>query len=352
MRFSYKWHGRFGWVLAPLLALQALGGAVLLWMQPLPAPQSNPPAVQAWARAVDQGVADLARRYPNAKVEYVNLPREAGAPVGVRLLASASNESGWAEVDPLRGTAGALRPDSSQLKTVLYGLHEHLLLDDAGPWVLRALAIVGLALVAMGLRVWLRVRQLPPRTPWRRVHRVIGPLVVLPIAMMLATGLVLRWPDLTRSLLSSWAAAPPAAVAKPATPAAPAAAPAGVPGATMGQALVTAATALPDSQPLRLYPPRDGVMRVRMRGEEWHPLGLDFVFVNAADASVKRIVRAADQPLTLRYLNFVYSLHTAALPGSAGPAATVAMRVLWTLLALSLAGLALSGAVQRFRASN
>ena len=51
----------------------------------------------AWARAVDQRLAELARRYPTAKIEYVNLPGKTDAPVSVRLLASGSNESGWAD---------------------------------------------------------------------------------------------------------------------------------------------------------------------------------------------------------------------------------------------------------------
>jgi uncharacterized iron-regulated membrane protein len=312
-------------------------------MQPLPAPQDTPPAVQAWAQAVDQGLAELARRYPTAKIEYVNLPREADAPVSVRLLASGSNESGWADIDALQGTAGTLQPDSSQARTILYGLHERLLLADVGPWVLRAIALIALVLVAMGLRVWWRVRRLPPRTPLRRLHRLVGPVVVLPMAMMLVTGFVLRSPDWARAALSAWAGEVVSAGKSAAPPAS------GLPAATLGQALTAAATALPQSRPIRIYPARDGAVRVRMRGDEWHPLGLDNVYVSTAGATVQRIVRAAEQPLSVRYLNVVYPLHIGSLPGAPGLVAALVARVLWTLLALSLAGLALSGAVQRFR---
>jgi len=343
MSFIYRWHGRFGWLLAPLLALQALGGAILLWMQPLPAREESPPAVHAWAQAVDQGLAELARRYPAAKVEYVNLPRDAAAPVGVRLLASPSNESGWAEIDAVRGTAGALQPDSSQARTFLYGLHERLLLPEVGPWVLRVMALVALVAVVMGLLVWWRLRRAQPRSPWRRVHRWIGPVFVLPVAMMLFTGLVLRWPDLASAVLS-----PPAAKAA-AAPKSAAPAPSAQPSATLGQALTAAAAALPEARPIRLYPARGGVVRVRMRGDEWHPIGLNNVFVSADYASVVRMVRASEQPLNVRYLNVIYPLHIGVLPGSASVAAAVLVRVLWTLLALALAGLAVSGAVQRFQ---
>jgi len=171
-------------------------------------------------------------------------------------------------------------------------------------------------------------------------------VVVLPLAMMLVTGFVLRSPDWARAVLSAWpvqAAAAPSAAA----PAAPAAT--GPQVATLGQALAAAATALPEARPIRIYPPRNGEVRVRMRGDEWHPIGLNNVFVSATDTSVRRIVRAAEQPLTVRYLNVVYPLHIASLPGSPGMAAALMARALWTLLALALAGLALTGAMQRFR---
>lgn len=346
MKFSYKWHGRIGQFLAPLLAIQALGGAILLWMQPLPAPQESPIAVQAWASAVDQGVAALARQYPAAKIEYVNLPNDAQAPVSVRLLASPSNESGWADIDVVNGTAGALQPDSSKARTLLYGLHERLLLADAGVWVLRAITLAALVLVVMGLRAWWRVRKLPSVTPWRRVHRLVGPVAVLPVAMILVTGFVLRSPEWASALLSP----KPAQAAAAPSVAAPAAA--GPQATTMGQALAAASAALPQTRPLRIYPPRNGQVRVRMRGDEWHPLGLNNVFVSTADGSVRRVVRADEQPLSVRYLNVVYPLHVAALPASMGVAGTVVVRVLWTLLALALAGLALTGTVQRFKAQS
>jgi uncharacterized iron-regulated membrane protein len=318
---------------------------MLLWFQPLPLAQGGVPVANEWAHAVDHGVAELAQRYPAAKIEYINLPHDAREPVSVRLLASPSNESGWADVDVADGKAGALKPDNSRLKTFLYALHEHLLVDGAGQWVLRIMALIALVLVVMGLRVWLRVRSLSPVTQWRRVHRVIGPVFVLPLAIMLFTGFVLRSPEWAGSALAIW---PSAKAASPAS----AAPPAGTQQvATLGQALTVAQAALPQSRPIRIYPANKGLVKVRMRGEEWHPLGLDFVFVNVAkaDASVQRIVRANEQPMTLRYLNVVYPLHLGWLPGTPSVAAALAVRVLWTLIALALAGLAITGAVQRFR---
>lgn len=347
MRLTYQWHGRLGRLLAPLLAVSALSGAVLLWMQPLPTPDESPRMLPSWSTAVDQGLATLAQRHPGAAVEYVNLPRRPGDTLRVHLLASPTTGSGWADIDPTTGAAGPLEPDSSSPRMLLYGLHEHLLLADAGPWVLRSVALCAFIAVLMGLRIWWRARRVPARTPWRRFHRVVGPVVVLPLAMMLATGFLLRWPELARAVFATAPAPAPAAKAAAPQPAAP---PTGSrPAATLGEALASATAALPQARPIRLYPARAGAIRVRMRGDEWHPLGLTNVFIGTADGQVQRVVHAAQQPMTLRYLNLVYPLHTAWLPGTPGVAAALGARALWTLLALSLAGLALSGAVQQFR---
>jgi uncharacterized iron-regulated membrane protein len=244
---------------------------------------------------------------------------------------------GWAEIDHVQGTVGAVQSDSSDARAILFSVHEHLLLGDVGPWVLRAVALVALVLVAMGLRIWWRVRRLPARSAWRKWHRRIGPFAVLPIAMMLATGFVLRSPELARAVL------PGEALAVKAEPIAGHAAP-----ASMGEALTVAAAALPQARPVRIYAARDGVVRVRMREREWNPYGLSYVHLRAADASLLRVVPVSEQPLAVRYLDFVYPLHAGWVPGNPGGAAAVAWRVLWTLIALSLAAMALSGAVQKF----
>lgn len=341
MKFAYQWHRRVGWVLAPLLALSASSGAVLLWLQPLPVDPAGTPPVHAWAQALDLGVAELARQHPGAQVESVTLPREADAPIRVHLR-SAAGDSGWADIDASRGTVHALRPQGGDARTRLFELHEHLLLGNVGPWVLRAVALGALVLVAMGLRIWWRVRLLPARSPWRRWHRRIGPVAILPLAMMLATGFVLRSPELARGTLTALSG-------EAVTPALAAASTGDPVQATPGQALAAAAAAVPEARPTRIYAPQGGVLRVRLRSSEWNPFGLTYVHLSAADASVLRVVRAGEQPLSVRYLDVVYPLHTGWLPGHANRTVALAMRTLWTLFALSLVALAVSGAIQRFK---
>lgn len=72
------------------------------------------------------------------------------------------------------------------------------------------------------------------------------------------------------------------------------------------------------------------------------------VYLRAADAAVLSIVRAHEQPPSLRWLDVVYPLHAGWLPGHAPPAIGLAMRALWTAVALSLPVLALGDAAQLF----
>lgn len=341
MKFSYRWHRRLGWFIAPILALSALSGALLLWLQPLPTPAGSLPPPAQWAQALDLGVATLAREHvAGTRVDLVDLPRQAGHPIRVHLAGTGL----WAEIDARSGAVLAAVGHGGKWRALLLDLHEHLLLADIGNWVLRAVALAALALIVMGLRIWWRVRKLAAPSPWRRWHRRVGSFAVLPLALLLISGFVLRSPELARSTLSALAGAPasPPRTAEPLPDA---------PRATLGQALRAATAALPGAQPMRLYADVSGVVRVRLRSDEWHPNGLNYVYLRADNASLLRTTTWRELPLAARYPNVIYPLHIGWLPGSSSAPAAVAMRVLWTSFALSLAWLALSGALQRWRSN-
>jgi uncharacterized iron-regulated membrane protein len=344
MKFAYAWHRRLGWLLAPFIVLVACSGMALLWLQPLPAIANNPAEVQSWMPALEPGLSELRRRHPTADIDVLDLPRGPGDLIRVHVRFAQTAETGRVEIEPKTQTVLSLQPDNRDPRAFILSLHKHLLLDDVGPWLLRAVALIALVLLGMGLRVWWRVRRLQARSPWRRWHRRIGPWALLPIGMMLLTGFLLRTPELPRALLASapdWAGA---AAVTTAAMAAGVRAP-----ASASQILAAAMSAVPEARPMRLYAAKDGVVRVRMRVDEWNPYGLNYVFVRTADASVLRVVRASEQPPSVRYLNVVFPLHAAWLPGHAGPAVSVAMRALWTLFALSLIALVISGATQALR---
>jgi uncharacterized iron-regulated membrane protein len=344
MKAAYKWHRRVGWLLAPFLALSACSGMVLLWSQPLPAAPNSPAELQAWLPALDAGLSELHRRHPAAEADVVDLPRGPDDLIRVHLRSPRPEETGWVAIDPNKQAVPQLQPDSRDVRALILGLHEHLLLDGAGPWLLRAVALAALVLLGMGLRVWWRVRRLPARSSWRLWHRRVGPVALLPVGMMLTTGFLLRTPELPRAVLAGAPGPAVAAAVSLAVPVAGIQAP-----ASAGQVLAAAAAALPEARPTRLYAARDGVLRVRLRVDEWNPFGLNYVYVGASDARVLRVVRTHEQPLAVRYLNVVYPLHAAWLPGHAGPVVSTVMRGLWTLFALSMIVMTISGAAQALR---
>lgn len=346
MKHAYRWHRRLGTLLAPLLAVSALSGAALLWLQPLPTHADEPAPIAQWALALDAGVNALHRSQPRARVDLVDLPRTAAEPLRVHLAVPARpGASGWVDLDAASGQPGPLQRDDRDPRAWLLHLHEHLLQADIGPWLLRAAAIAAIVTVAMGLRIWWRVRRLAPRSAWRRWHRWVGAVACVPLLALLASGFVLRSPAWAQAALSS-----PGTTAAEAPRAVPPRALQAIE-ATLGQALAAAAAALPDARPMRIYAAKDGVVRVRLRSDEWHPNGLDNVYLHAADATLVRAVRWRELPLAARYLNLVYPLHTGWLPREAGVAAGLAWRGLWTAVALSMVWLALSGSVQRWRAA-
>lgn len=344
MKLAYAWHRRLGWLLAPFVAFSACSGMALLWLQPLSAPPNNPAEVQAWLPALDIGLNELRRLHPAAEIGIVDLPRGPDDMIRAHLHFPVTAEAASVEIDPRTHAVLALQPENRDARAFILRLHEHLLLDSLGPWLLRIVALATLVLLGMGLRVWWRVKRLPARTPWRRWHRRIGPLAMLPVGMMLMTGFLLRTPELPRAVLAGAPDRGAEADVSAATLAASA-----QPPASAGQLLAAAAAALPEARPVRLYAARDGVVRVRLRFDEWNPFGLNYVYVRVSDASVLRVVRASEQPASVRYLNVVYPLHAAWLPGQAGSAVSLLMRVVWTVFALSLLGLAISGAVQALR---
>jgi hypothetical protein len=339
VKTAYKWHRWIGWILAPVLLVSASSGIALLWLQPLPSNEDTPPAAAALAKALDTGLAEIGARYPGYRVETVDLPEAVRRPIRAHIRLSGNADAAVVEIDASSGIAGPPIFDVSDAKTLLFHLHDHLLLAEGGRWVLRAIALVALVLIGMGLRIWWRVRKLPTRSQLRRWHRAIGALAMLPLVIVFATGFVLSWPEFARYALSGWTAVAPAA---PTLAGGNTAAP-----ASWGDMLVTASSALPHARPTRIYSARSGVVRVRLHAGEWNRFGLNDVYVRADVASVLRVVRSSEQPIAVRYIDFVYPIHSAWLPGEPSAAWRLVMRALWTIVGVSLAAMALSGAAQR-----
>lgn len=335
LRF-HRWVGRG---LAALLLVAAVTGAGMQWLQPLPdAGAAGAPSLEAQARGLDRGLATLQASRPDLQWRLVQL----GRPELQVELDDARGGRWQATLATPDGRVLALQREDALLGPWLLRLHTWEWLGSAGSWLTGLAALLALASVAVGLRLWWRLRRTRAPQLRRRWHRRVGIVAVLPLALLFGTAALLSWPGAVRAVIVALGGqaglAPPAAPARTDLPA-----------VSAGQALLSAAAVLPEAGPQRLYRQAPGLLRLRLRGEEWHPYGLSQVYVAEQGGAVLAVRDARQLPLAERYVNVIFSLHSGALPPGCGSALAVLMRLAWTALALALAAMLLTGLPWRRR---
>jgi uncharacterized iron-regulated membrane protein len=335
LRF-HRWVGRG---LAALLLIAALTGAGLQWLQPLPdSGSAAAPTLEAQARALDRGLATLQATRPGLQWRLVQL----GQPVLQVELDDAQGNRWRAELAVPDGRLLALHGEDELLVPWLLRLHRWQWLGQAGSWVTGLAALLALGSVAVGLRLWWRLRRTRAPQLRRRWHRRIGIVAVLPLALLFGTAAMLSWPDAVRTLIAVLGGE--AAVQPPLTPART-----DLPPVSPGQALLSAAGVLPEARPQRLYHRAPGLLRLRLRGDEWHPYGLSQIYVAEQGGAVLAVRDGRQLPLAERYVNVIFSLHAGAVPPGSSAAFALLIRLAWTALALALAALLLTGLPWRQR---
>ena len=330
-------HRSLALAFAPLLLLQALTGAALLFREPL-------------ARLIDPaGMSALLHSGPAASIAKLATSAEAAMP-GFRLrriflpaapeataLAELAGSDGvvrYASLDP--GSARVLASGSIWRFPMEAALQLHYRLMD-GRLGLAIVLLNGLALLALagsGLGFWwpgrkralksLAIRKsLPARARLRGWHRTGGVAVSLVILSSALSGVLLVVPDL---------AATPAAAA-PAAPDRPS--PAMIDGAVARAQKQFPAAGLRDIR----FPPADRI-DVNFLAPEHNPRAVHVVSVRLSDGEIlKRLPAQANPVLWMKVL----TLHT-------GDSAGLAGRLLLLAEALVLALLAVSGPVMWWQA--
>jgi uncharacterized iron-regulated membrane protein len=336
MKSMLRFHRWVGRGLAVLLLVAAVTGAGMQWLQPLPEPAA--PSVEAQARALDRGLAALQATRPGLQWRLVQL----GRPALQVELDDAQGGRWLAELATPDGRVLALQREEALLGPWLLRLHTWQWLGPAGAWLTGLAALLALGSVAVGLRLWWRLRRTRAPQPRRRWHRRTGIVAVLPLALLFGTAAMLSWPGAVRAVIVALGGQP--AFEPPIPPARVDLAP-----VSAGQVLLSAAAMLPEARPQRLYRPSPGLLRLRLRGEEWHPYGLSQVYVAEQGGAVLAVRDGRQLPLAERYVNVIFSLHAGAVPAGGGPALAVLMRLAWSALAAALAVLLLTGLPWRRR---
>jgi uncharacterized iron-regulated membrane protein len=342
MKSMLRFHRWVGRGLAAMLLVAALTGAGMQWLQPLPDSASAAarvvPSIEVQAVALDRGLATLHDMRLGLQWQLVQLSR----PTLQVELDDAQGKRWRAELAATDGRLLALHAEDSLLGPWLLRLHLWQWLGPAGAWLTGLVASLALGSSVVGLRLWWRLRHHRAPQLRRRWHRRIGIVALLPLALLFGTAAALSWPDAVRMLIVALGGQP--AMAPPFATSNSILAP-----VSAGEALVHGAGALPEAVPQRLYRQAPGLLRLRLRGEEWHPYGLSQVYVAEQGGAVLAVKDGRQLPLVERYVNVVFSLHAGAVPPWGGPATALLIRLAWTALALALAAMLITGLPWRKR---
>lgn len=219
-------------------------------------------------------------------------------------------------------------------------IHTSLLAGDTGEWLIALSGVLLISNVVLGLKLaW------PRAGMWRRAlilrssgnqaarfyafHRTVGLWVAVPLLIVFAAGVALRFDDNIESALGI-ALAPPTS------------APAGS-GITPARALDIALARFPGSTLTALSMPTSAGawyrVRVHAPGEVPRMYGTTTVFVSAANGEILREYPARQASFARSFYDTLYPLHTGELGGLAGRLVLLVLGV--TLLVMGLYGIRL-----------
>ena len=213
----------------------------------------------------------------------------------------------------------------------LTSIHTSLLAGDTGEWLIALSGILLVSNVVLGLKLaW------PRAGMWRRAltlrsssnkaarlygfHRTVGLWVAVPLLIVFAAGVALRFEDNIERALGV-ALAPPTGAAAAVTSPAGTSAPAGS-GITPARALDIALARFPGSTLTALSMPTSDRawyrVRVHAPGEVPRMYGTTAVFVSAANGEILREYPARQASFARSFYDTLYPLHTGELGGLAG----------------------------------
>jgi uncharacterized iron-regulated membrane protein len=219
-------------------------------------------------------------------------------------------------------------------------IHTSLLAGDTGEWLIALSGVLLISNVVLGLKLaW------PPAGTWRRAltlrssgneaarlygfHRTVGLWVAVPLLIVFAAGVALRFDDDIESALGIALAPPPGA-------------PAGS-GITPARALDIALARFPGSTLTALSMPTSDRawyrVRVHAPGEVPRMYGTTTVFVGAANGEILREYPARQAAFARSFYDTLYPLHTGELGGLAGRLLLLVLGV--TLLVMGVYGIRL-----------
>ncbi len=342
-RFWMKAHTCLALSLGWLLVFNALLGSLLTLAKPLDrwanthlfetpsAPAEQP---KATLESVGQGLA--AEFGPTAAYTF-RPPRVPGE--SLRVFVSGPWD-GVVFLDEAGRELGR-RGETDGFYNLLYELHSTVLLGDVGRALLAAVALAYLLLLASGLLLWWPLRW-PPSFKVRLergwfvalfdLHRAVGALLGVLIAVSVATGAYMAWPPL-RSAITQLAGE--TQVKAPAVPR-------NVQSAerlALDELVAIARTRFAQAMIgyVQIPASTDQPVRVRFKvADDSHPNGLSSVWLNPTTGEILAAYHWSELDTGSRIITVMYPLHTGELGG-------LTLTILVGLGGLAMASLGLSG---------
>jgi uncharacterized iron-regulated membrane protein len=329
-----KAHRWVALVIGWLVALVGMMGAVLIVARPLDerahrallkaqpalaAPQPTPHDVPG--APLESVRRRLQAEFGAAAALTFRPPRTAGEALQVRVNGA---WVGTVYLHPDGGREQGRRGDTEGFTHFLFKLHSSLLMEQTGKAMLAFAALAYLVMLLTGIVLWWPRKWSAAawRIEWRSggtralfdLHRVVGAIVGVVIAMSVATGAYMAWRPIGSWITLLGGATPLKAPAMPAARSLPSTPP------TLDALVARARRELPDAMVGFVQVPAeaDRPLRVRFKlPDEPHPNGISAVTLDPRDGAVLAVQRWTDIDIGARLVAWIYPLHTGELGGPA-----------------------------------
>jgi len=286
----------------------------------------------------------VAERWPDASLHTFNMPPEGHRAWSI-WMHTVEGRSAHAHLNRYTGEILGLQLADHNLTEWLYELHANLLGGRVGQQVNGLFGLVLLLLCVTGLVIWWPRRRdwirrgltIQWQAQWKRrnydLHRVVGVVTSLLVALIALTGVFFPYPEPFR-----WVAEKvTGTIAHENTPASRSE-PIGT-RIPLDAALAAATVAMPEGEINWVSLPREpgDVFSVRKRlPGEWRLEGMNHIHVDAYTGEVLRVDRHAERTAGQRLIRAMFPLHTGTFWG-------LPTRILWTVVGLAPALLFVTG---------
>jgi len=275
-----RFHRWIALAFAPLLLLQALTGAALLYHEPLTRLLGPAPAAAGGTAPVSLIVHSAHAAWPDMRVTRLFMPQTAES-VAFAQFDGAGGKVRYAAIDPGNGTV--LRKGSIWVFPMEAALRIHYQLIS-GNTGLMIVGLNGLALVLIALtgawhwwpgrrrigKTLAATTKLPKRLRLSGWHRSVGAVLALVLAMSGTTGILLSVPDL------SFSQVPPSETVPPVT----------LTDRQVDRAVANARNAFPGAEVRDIRFGPDGNLALNLQAPRGGPRAVDVVKVSGSDGKV------------------------------------------------------------------